>query len=1081
MLRLRTGRNHLLQRALLRETGRALAETDKPLMVVVPKQLTLETELSLLEGLNLQGSFRLRVLSPERLCGLIFDAAGRPEGTRIDERGRVMLVAKCLKNLRGELTLYRGALSRRGFAVRAAKQLEALRQAGLSPENLSAFAEDSHGALSLKLQDLSSMLSAYERAIEGQFQDGESEFRLAAERVADAEFLTDALVWFYGFDMMPPTLHGLIAAVSARADTAVLLPLESDTASRDFELFQPLQQSVERLVEFAREKNARISREAVLEGDMRAPELKHLGSELFAYPARPWKDAPNHVQLFEARSPREEARFAAALARKLVRTRGWRFNDVRVLCPDLDSYRQPLSEAFSAFGVPVFLAENRPCSRHALAECLLTALRLISRGLRNDDLLAYISTGYPDISADEADRLKNYAISYGLKTYAFFKPLRRGPEAVLTALEPVRMRAMEPVIALRTALKRAENLREQLAAIFEFLQALNAYEKGIARQKDLADAGLFELAGEEAQVWNRLLGALDQMDALLGPERLSIPDLADRLSESLDAVQIKPLPQYGDAVYVQALSTLSMRSAKAVIVLGQVDRAAGAPETLLTDRQLEALSQSAKCYIGQTASDLSRSRLFYIKAGIEMATDYACITYPLTGSNDSAERPGILIKQLKDIFPEISQRGGVTGDERVEHMLLEAPRAAIRQVALALSQNAVSPAKKRAIFALCGIPEARTSLQQLSTALDLRTVSDRLSPGTAQAVFRNLQRASVSRLETFAGCPFSHFMRYGINPIIIEPYALTPRDEGVFFHDAMRGFLVRSMEGDGFDLEKAEARMDQVAEALLKPMREGPLGQSSVSMAEEKRLKGVARMAARLLTEQLEESGFRPVGLELRFGPEDGAASLKVGSGKDCTLYGSIDRLDEWTGEDRFLRILDYKRGTHTFDLAEAYCGLQLQLLVYLAAAAKKRSGKPAGAFYFRMDDGYVLTQETAPEKVDKIRHNQLRMEGLLPRSETLRNAMSPNCDRFFKTRSFSASSEAMERLTERALDMAGRHVDAIRLGEAAPSPVRTPKTSPCKFCNWKAACLFDEAIDKDRLRRLKVTKAEIEALLGDR
>ena len=67
MLRLLTGRNRALGAALTREISAALQLDGDALYVVVPKQLTLETELFLLEGLSLQGSFRLRVLSPERL------------------------------------------------------------------------------------------------------------------------------------------------------------------------------------------------------------------------------------------------------------------------------------------------------------------------------------------------------------------------------------------------------------------------------------------------------------------------------------------------------------------------------------------------------------------------------------------------------------------------------------------------------------------------------------------------------------------------------------------------------------------------------------------------------------------------------------------------------------------------------------------------------------------------------------------------------------------------------------------------------------------------------------------------------
>ena len=68
---------------------------------------------------------------------------------------------------------------------------------------------------------------------------------------------------------------------------------------------------------------------------------------------------------------------------------------------------------------------------------------------------------------------------------------------------------------------------------------------------------------------------------------------------------------------------------------------------------------------------------------------------------------------------------------------------------------------------------------------------------------------SVSRLESFAACPFAHFLRYGLKPEIVEPYALTPRDEGVFFHAAVRGFLDEAMADGDFDPDRADARMER--------------------------------------------------------------------------------------------------------------------------------------------------------------------------------------------------------------------------------------------------------------------------------
>ena len=72
-LNIYTGENRLLAPSLIEKVGRALAAEDCTQYIVVPRQLTLLTERLLISGLKLRGSFRMRVLSPARLCSLIFD------------------------------------------------------------------------------------------------------------------------------------------------------------------------------------------------------------------------------------------------------------------------------------------------------------------------------------------------------------------------------------------------------------------------------------------------------------------------------------------------------------------------------------------------------------------------------------------------------------------------------------------------------------------------------------------------------------------------------------------------------------------------------------------------------------------------------------------------------------------------------------------------------------------------------------------------------------------------------------------------------------------------------------------------
>ena len=443
---------------------------------------------------------------------------------------------------------------------------------------------------------------------------------------------------------------------------------------------------------------------------IRHDDLCALERELFAYPAQPTGHAARAVQLTLLRDPREECMFAAALTRRLVMRRGWRWNDVLLLCSDVEGYSARLRAAFAMYGVPVVLSSSRSAARHVTAECLLTALRALEKGFQQEDMFALIRTGMMPIADDEGDRLTNYAVRYGLRGTRFLRPLRRGSEAEIAEMEPVRARLMAPLASLRERLRGAATLQDQLAALFGFLTDIDAHAASRARMDRLAAAGLREAAGEEGQVWNRILGAMDQMHALMGTAKLSLHDLGETLSESLSASIIKALPQSGDAVYVQSTDAPCTRSARAMLFLGVSDRPGGSGDELLTPSQKQALSTFAHAYLGPDDADRSRLRRFYLKSALGMASDYVSVSYPLSGADGSAQRPGAMFAMIKSLFPGTNVRGGVSGDAQVERMLRAAPRAALSFAARGLagmSEGAPLPQIDAAALAELACPRQR--------------------------------------------------------------------------------------------------------------------------------------------------------------------------------------------------------------------------------------------------------------------------------------------------------------------------------------------------------------------------------------
>ena len=1088
-MRVYTGRARFMEGALierLRELKDGGAEFQ---IVVVPKQLTLQTERMLLQALKLQGSFALQVLSPERLCHRIFESAGEPEGERIDERGRVMIARTAIRDSEDALTLYKGYQHRRGFPDRCARQLELLRQAGLKPEQIADCADQAEGLLSSKLRDLSTILKAYEERVEGRFQDGEAEFFSAAARAASADFLKDSNVIFYGFDLTPPALHRLMASVAAVSPTAdVFLPVVTDPHARDLDIFEPLKRCYGRLRSLCGEMGVPVEERAV-EGISieQADELKRLSDELYAFPALSdtSEKPPRHIQLASLRNPMEEALFAAALCRRLAMTRGWRWNDFLILCHDTEGYHQTLQDAFQTYDVPLFLSSSRPAARHALSECLLTALKLMESNGQTEDALALLQSGYMPLEGEEIDRLNNHIVKYNLRPYMLLKPLKRGTEAELLALEPLREKLVNPLIHLKEALRASNRLPEQLSAVFGFLEEIGARDRLNTQIDRLCEAELRQAASESAQVWNRLIGALDQMAALMGEKKLSLRELRETLTESLEAAVIKPLPQADDAVFVQPADRVLSRPVKALLILGETDRTGADPDGLFNVAQLHAVMDMTHAYLGSDDQELSMLKRYYLKAALEKVSDYVCVTWPLSGMDNGAQHPSQLIAEIRGLFPKISVRGGVSGDAGLQWMLRSAPKAALSHVSRALSEGQLREWDAAALSSLMEDPGFSEELRLVQAALHYGEAADSLNPETAQALYGKIRAQSISRLERHARCPFAYFTEYGLKPQRIDPFVLTPLDEGSFFHNAVHEFLNQSKDDiQNLAASEARERMDIIANQLLKVMVDrGPLGDGALALAERRRLAAIAGTCAEILAEHMRGSRFQPTDLEASFGPEDGSATLTIDAATGrCALEGRIDRIDRWLQGD-YLRVIDYKRGGRPLDLGQVYYGQSLQLPVYLAAAMKQTDAKSAGVYYFKIDEGLYATQSTDINAVEKERRDQFKMTGLAVDDPEALVAQSPNFtdvlnlkvnkDGSLSKTSLATNQQGFEALTRHTLKKAAEVLDDIRSGGAEVAPAEYRESLTCQWCDLRDTCLFDANLDAPKVRRFKAIKQD--------
>lgn len=130
------------------------------------------------------------------------------------------------------------------------------------------------------------------------------------------------------------------------------------------------------------------------------------------------------------------------------------------------------------------------------------------------------------------------------------------------------------------------------------------------------------------------------------------------------------------------------------------------------------------------------------------------------------------------------------------------------------------------------------------------------------------------------------------------------------------------------------------------------------------------------VSEELQSSDFEPLAFELEFGADGQLPAITIREENGTArVVGKVDRVDGWLHDGKlYLRVVDYKTGKKSFDLAELRYGLGLQMLLYLFTL--KEEGQmlfggheivPAGVLYTPAREPMLrCARDTEPETIEK-------------------------------------------------------------------------------------------------------------------
>ncbi|HWD91425.1 MAG TPA: PD-(D/E)XK nuclease family protein [Verrucomicrobiae bacterium] len=1076
-----------------------------PLILLAPKQATFQLERQLLADDSLRGYTRLRILSFERLARFVFDELGQPPPKMLDEEGRLMVLRALLAKKRDELKLFRASARLTGFAQQLSLVLRELQRHQFTPDGLrqlAAAAPDS-GGLPLKLHDLALLLEGYLAWLQShQLQDADC-LMAAAANALKSEIGNRKLeiggLWLDGFAELSTQELDLLAALAPRCERGLLAFCLDPEARADSWISHWA--AVRKTVEECRKRlvsvpGAMISDESLprqaKENRFSVPVLAQVEqswlNKEFTFPDSQFT-APAPLRLVICPNPDTEAVFAAREILKFIRVRRRdgtrnRFRDAAVLVRDLERYHEPLQRVFSRYGIPCFLDRRESVSHHPLAELTRSALRTIVYQWPHDDWFAALKTGLVPAEELEIDYLENEALARGWKGAAWQEPIQiENNPGLSERLETLRKAIIAPFKKLASQLATAQNqpTGPQLASALRFFWGELNVEQQLREWAKAALAAAFTApAPVHATVWDQMNSWLDNVSLAFGDESLALREWLPVLEAGLANLTVGVIPPALDQVLIGAVDRSRNPELKLALVLGMNENVFPAtPDApaLLTDADREALCRRGAELGPSLRERMARERyLGYIAC--TRASEQLMVTCSRQDARGGELNPSLFFTELKRIFPnfELEEFSGEPKVDEIEHVFELLPSLLRGEIAGAEELESIS--------GVAPVMDRWRSWQALAGPDQLA-----LSPAVADALFGRELRTSVSALETFAGCPFEFFVRYGLRADERVLFEADPRQTGSFQHEILSRFhaQLRAENKRWRDItpQNARDRIEAIGLELSRTFGEGLFEADDRS-----------RFMARALIEQLQklmaalvgwmrQYEFDPREVELSFGINPGdlpAWRLPLGDGKWLVLRGKIDRVDLWRApgaDEAFAVIVDYKSGGAKLDPIFMHHGMQLQLLSYLNALLHLpepekifgvRRILPAGVFYVplrtRPDSGDTRREvmERAAEAAFAAYQHTGRFDAgailkldnrRLDKGDQFKFAKRKD-GAFHKRGNEALAPEAFRALLEKIETDLRSHGARIFSGDIAARPYRKGNERACDWCQCQPVCRFD-------------------------
>lgn len=1108
MFRLVTGAGKSGKTEYVRNYLSTLAQSSEDkLLMIVPDQQTFDTEKAFLEILGPKTAQKVKVLGFSRLCDYVFENSGYVPETLADKSVKTLIMSMALEDTADAMRLYGDkALSPQMLKMMLSLQKE-LKSSNITSEVYSNISDTDAKLLKDKLYDAELILSAYDSLLGNSFEDPDSELSIACEILRKNNLFSDYYICVDSYLYFADVEFELIRILMSGAKE-LLLTLSDDGEVYDDSIFTISHNNARRLLSFAKEDNVPVAPAIHCEykGFFTKPELLHIAQNIYNPNSEvtPLEVNPQNcpVEIYSSSNIYEEADYVARKIRELIISQGYRFNDIAVVTRDISPYFGILESAFSKYQISYFMDTPMYIHSKPLIKLITACFECITSSFSKDSVLSILKTGLTNADETAISQFENYIFTWGISGTKFYTEFKANPRGFadeftsddlyeLSKVESLRKFIIEPLLSFRENVKSAtgETICKEL---YSLLLTLGADKKIITLCNKYEAQGYLQLSEEQTRLWQMFTDTLDRTVNVMGSRKVSPKRFCELLNLQFSAQDMSFIPKAADQVAVGDIERLRLSDKKVVFVIGAEEgRFPTLPEsgglfnlherTILTESgllsdnsvHLDTLIEEYLCYYALTS-----------------ASDYLFVSYSNNTLKGTPVYPSQVINRLKEIF------AGLCEVESRDVNTIDRLWSADSAFSLYASRIGSTDKLTKALEEYYSENEKyKSSAEALRRAVSKQdfVITDNKN---AEALFGKNMRLSASQVEKYHLCRFQYFLNYGLRIRERRAAKVDALEFGSFVHYILEHFIGKYKKSQMVSLTSDEIRSE--IEALVTSYANkhfgGLLDKSQRFIYLYGRVAVYVQKVVEHLIKELSQSSFNPEEFELDIGKDIPAYTLNLPTGQTVTITGKVDRADLMQKDGRtYIRIVDYKTNSKTFDLSDVLYGLNLQMLIYLSVLAKQGKQRykgdiiPSGILYMPSMIPVVSAAFGDDEaKINKEIEKSLKMNGLILRDMDVIEGMEREVEGIYIPVSLKkgelkgadnlATLEEFGAIFSRIDGLIGEMATELLKGNVSAVPAKGG-VDACEYCPYIAICNHK---DTDKFRNVfKLERSKIMKELG--